>query len=132
MDTLALAAANLTSPPVLAFLLGLLATAVGGDLRLPEPVYQLLSVYLLLGIGIKGGVALSEAPAGEVIAPVLVTFVLGSVHAFSVFLVVRVFAKLQERRARGEVPEDEVPAPSDEAVLLGEIRDLLRAQAGTR
>jgi hypothetical protein len=89
MDTLSLAAANLTSPPVLAFLLGLLATAVGGDLRLPEPVYQLLSVYLLLGIGIKGGVALSEAPAGEVIVPVLATLALGIVIPLMAFAVLR-------------------------------------------
>ena len=49
--------ANLTSPPVLAFALGLLAVLVKGDLRLPDPIYQGLSIYLLLGIGIKGGVA---------------------------------------------------------------------------
>jgi hypothetical protein len=89
MDTWSLAAANLTSPPVLAFLLGLLATGLGGDLRLPEPVYQLLSVYLLLGIGIKGGVALSEAPAGEVLVPVLVTLALGIVIPLLAFAVLR-------------------------------------------
>jgi hypothetical protein len=94
MDTWSLAAANLTSPPVLAFLLGLLATGLGGDLRLPEPVYQLLSVYLLLGIGIKGGVALSEAPAGEVLAPVLVTLALGIVIPLLAFAVLRWMTRL--------------------------------------
>ena len=94
MDTLSLAAANLTSPPVLAFLLGLLATAVGGDLRLPEPVYQLLTVYLLLGIGIKGGVALSEAPAGEVVVPVLATLALGVAIPLLAYLVLRGMTRL--------------------------------------
>jgi large conductance mechanosensitive channel len=47
----------------------------------------------------------------------------------SLFLVVKAFEKLQERRRRGDVPEDETPTPTDEAVLLTEIRDLLRAQA---
>lgn len=94
MDTLSLAAANLTSPPVLAFLLGLLATAAGGDLRLPEPVYQLLTVYLLLGIGIKGGVALSEAPAGEVIVPVLVTLALGIAIPLLAYAVLRAMTRL--------------------------------------
>lgn len=94
MDTLSLAAANLTSPPVLAFLLGLLATAAGGDLRLPEPVYQLLTVYLLLGIGIKGGVALSEAPAGEVVVPVLVTLALGIVIPLLAYGVLRLLTRL--------------------------------------
>jgi hypothetical protein len=94
MDTLSLAAANLTSAPVLAFLLGLLATAVGGDLRLPEPVYQLLTVYLLLGIGIKGGVALSEAPVGEVVAPVLVTLALGLVIPLLAYAILRATTRL--------------------------------------
>jgi hypothetical protein len=94
MDTLSLAAANLTSPPVLAFLLGLVATAIGGDLRLPEPVYQLLTFYLLLGIGIKGGVALSEAPAGEVIVPVLVTLALGIAIPLLAYVILRVMTRL--------------------------------------
>ncbi len=94
MDTLDLAVANLTSAPVLAFLLGLLATSIGGDLRLPEPVYQFLSFYLLLGIGIKGGVALSQAPAGEVVVPMLVTLVLGIVIPLLAFVVLRWTTKL--------------------------------------
>ncbi len=89
MDTWQLAVTNLTSPPVLAFLLGLLATSIGGDLRLPEPIYQFLSFYLLLGIGIKGGVALSQAPAGEVIGPILVTLALGVLIPVLAFVVLR-------------------------------------------
>jgi hypothetical protein len=68
---------NITSIPVLAFVLGLLAVAVKSDLRLPEALYQGLSIYLLLGIGIKGGVALSEANASEVALPILGTLALG-------------------------------------------------------
>jgi len=43
------------------------------------------------------------------------------------FFVVKPVQVINERRARGEVVED-APAPSDEAVLLGEIRDLLAAR----
>lgn len=70
---------NLTSPPVLAFALGLIAVAVKSDLRLPEAVYQGLSIYLLLGLGIKGGVALSNATLSEIWLPVVVTMMLGIV-----------------------------------------------------
>jgi large conductance mechanosensitive channel len=46
--------------------------------------------------------------------------------AATLFVVVRSFEELQKRRkSRGEVTEDE---QSDEVVLLGEIRDLLRAR----
>jgi large conductance mechanosensitive channel len=48
----------------------------------------------------------------------------------ALFVVVKAFERLQERRRRGDVPEDETPTPSDEAVLLAEIRDLLRTRAG--
>lgn len=47
----------------------------------------------------------------------------------ALFLVVQAFNKLQDRRRRGEDPEEESPTPSDEAVLLAEIRDLLRTRA---
>ena len=43
------------------------------------------------------------------------------------FLVVKPVQVINERRARGEAVED-APAPSDEAVLLSEIRDLLAAR----
>jgi large conductance mechanosensitive channel len=50
--------------------------------------------------------------------------------AFALFLVVKAFNALQERRRRGAVTPEERPVPSDEAVLLAEIRDLLATQAG--
>jgi large conductance mechanosensitive channel len=43
------------------------------------------------------------------------------------FFVVKPLNALNERRKRGEVDVEEQPAPSDEALLLAEIRDLLRA-----
>ena len=67
-----LAISNLTSVPVLAFLVGVLAAVVlRTELRLPDVVYKAISMYLLLAIGLKGGVALREAglltaPAGGV------------------------------------------------------------------
>lgn len=85
---------NITSIPVLAFVLGLLAVAVKSDLRLPEALYQGLSIYLLLGIGIKGGVALSEANASEVALPILGTLALGVTIPVLAFWVVGKLTKL--------------------------------------
>ena len=50
--------------------------------------------------------------------------------AFALFVIVKVISSLQ--RQRGTEPAEETPAPSDETLLLTEIRDLLRAQAGGR
>ena len=93
MEGLQLALANLTSPPVLAFALGLLATALRSDLKLPDAVYQALSIYLLLGIGIKGGVALSESSFQQIIGPLLGTLALGIVIPVAAFYLLR-FTKL--------------------------------------
>jgi len=72
---------NLLSPPVLFFLLGLLAVALRSDLELPAPIPKLLSLYLLMAIGIKGGVALAKSPlTGETISALS----LGVLLAFAV------------------------------------------------
>jgi hypothetical protein len=88
------AISNATSAPVLAFVLGLIAVAVKSDLRLPEALYQGLSIYLLLGIGIKGGVALSEASVQQVWLPILGTLALGIVIPILAFWIVGRLTKL--------------------------------------
>ncbi len=57
---------------------------------------------------------------------VLVNFL---IIAAAVFIMVRTFETLQERRRRGQLTPEQTPAPTDEAVLLAEIRDLLAAEA---
>jgi large conductance mechanosensitive channel len=51
-----------------------------------------------------------------------------SIAAAVFFFVVKPLNMLAERRKKGEVPPEESPAPSDEALLLAEIRDLLKSQ----
>lgn len=94
MGPLELAAANLTSAPVLAFAIGVLATALRADIRLPDPVYQAISMYLLLGIGIKGGVGLAEAELGDVVLPAVATVVLGIVTPVVAFWLLRALTRL--------------------------------------
>jgi hypothetical protein len=79
MTSLNLVAANLLSPMVLAFVLGFIAAVVKSDLRLPDGLYQSLSMYLLFAIGLKGGVELSRAPMSELWAPILATLALSVV-----------------------------------------------------
>jgi hypothetical protein len=47
------------------------------DLRLPDSVYQALTIYLLLAIGIKGGVSLSEVGFAVVAIPLAGTLFIG-------------------------------------------------------
>ena len=48
-----------------------------------------------------------------------------SIAAVVFFLIVKPMTAMAARRARGEEPVEDTPAPSDEALLLTEIRDLL-------
>ena len=47
--------ANLLSPIVLFFVIGLAAALARSDLSIPEPFAKALSLYLMLAIGFKGG-----------------------------------------------------------------------------
>jgi len=58
---------NLLSAPVLFFFLGILAVVSGSDLEIPSPLPKLFSLYLLLAIGFKGGVELSESGLGPMV-----------------------------------------------------------------
>ena len=89
MDSFQLAVENLTSPPVLAFVLGALAVFLKSDLRLPDPIHTWLSTYLLLAIGLKGGHALKSTSAGDVALPLLGTLALAVVTPAVVFFVAR-------------------------------------------
>ncbi len=78
MNALDTAVANLTTPMVLAFALGAVAVLAGSDLRFPRGLTKSLSIYLLLAIGLKGGVALRETSPSELWAPALATLVLAA------------------------------------------------------
>jgi hypothetical protein len=62
---------------VLFFALGVFARLVRSDLRLPEALYETLSIYLLLAIGLKGGVELSRQPLAVLAPQVLACAALG-------------------------------------------------------
>ncbi|MGB3543106.1 sodium-dependent bicarbonate transport family permease [Rubrivirga sp.] len=90
---------SLLSPVVLAFVLGALAVAIKSDLEIPEPLYQALSIYLLLAIGLKGGVALSETPMAEVAGPFLGTLALGVLTPLTAYTVLRRLGKMDRTNA---------------------------------
>jgi hypothetical protein len=76
-DLLQAIQANLLSPALLFFALGVVATLVRSDLKFPEPLYITLTIYLLTAIGLKGGAALAEAGLAQVWLPTLAGIALG-------------------------------------------------------
>ena len=53
-------AGNLLAPTILFFVLGLIAAFAKSDLSIPEGAAKVMSIYLLLAIGFKGGAAVDE------------------------------------------------------------------------
>jgi uncharacterized protein len=79
---------------VLFFLLGLLARLVKSDLALPGALYETLSIYLLLAIGLKGGIELSKQSVQTVLPQVLWCIAMGSAIPCALYPVLRRVVKL--------------------------------------
>ncbi len=86
--------ASIFSVPVLAFALGVIAASIKADLSLPDSVYQALSIYLLLAIGIKGGVALRDQSLSDIVIPLGVTIGLGVLIPLLVFGALKIMTPL--------------------------------------
>lgn len=83
---------SLLHPPVLFFFLGMLASAVRSNLRVPEALTNALSLYLLWAIGFRGGVELAaHGIGGETLAS------LGAAAALAVAVPLWAFVFLRRR-----------------------------------
>jgi uncharacterized protein len=89
-----LALSNLVSVGVLAFVFGFIAARVKSDVRVPEQIYQFLSIYLLFGIGLKGGHSLKSVTFEEVFAPAVTTVIAGALIPVLAFLSLRLVRAL--------------------------------------
>lgn len=99
MNAIELISANLLSPVILCFGLGILATAVRSDLRFPEELYQAISIYLLLAIGMKGGVALVSTGGSAVWLPLLGAFAISAATPLWCYPLLRLGGKLNREDA---------------------------------
>lgn len=70
---------------VLFFLLGLFARLVKSDLALPAALYETLSIYLLLAIGLKGGIELSKQNLSSVAPQIAFCIALGFAIPFLLY-----------------------------------------------
>jgi uncharacterized protein len=84
---------NLLDATIIFFVIGLLAGILRSEVKLPESIYEILSMYLLLAIGLRGGVELSTTRAAAIIAPALGTLLLGLIIPFVAYVVLRRLGK---------------------------------------
>jgi len=71
---------NLTNPVLLFFVLGIIATTLKSDLKIPESSSKFISLYLLFAIGFKGGQELSHSNFdSEIVYSILFAILLSTI-----------------------------------------------------
>ena len=96
MNTWSIAQSNLTSVGVLAFVFGFIASRAKSDLRLPDSIYQFISIYLLFGIGLKGGHSLKSVSFENILAPGLATLACGLIIPLLAFFALKLIRALND------------------------------------
>ena len=86
-------------PVVYFFMLGIAARLLRSDLKLPGVLYESLTIYLLLAIGIKGGVELASQSHGSIAAQMVAALGIGVTIPLIAFPVLRYIGKLDSYNA---------------------------------
>ena len=93
--SLAALATNLLAPTILFFVLGLIAALTRSDLSIPDGAAKIMSIYLLLAIGFKGGVAVADSGVTtQLIASLIAGAALSFVLPFIAFGLLRAMTRL--------------------------------------
>lgn len=86
-------------PVVLFFLLGVIAGLARSDLKIPGAIYEALSIFLLLAIGLKGGVKLAEYPLGPLLITSLIVVTVGALIPLLAYPILRFLGRLNRADA---------------------------------
>lgn len=81
-------------PVILFFLLGLLAGLARSDLKIPPVLYESLSIFLLLAIGLKGGVELARQSLSDLLLPAVIVVGVGALIPLIAFPILQRLGKL--------------------------------------
>lgn len=81
-------------PVVGFFVLGVVAALLRSDLKLPSGMLDVLSIYLLIAIGLKGGVELSQAQVADLWWPIVVAVGMSTGTPLVAFPILRYLGRL--------------------------------------
>jgi hypothetical protein len=84
---------NLTAPMPLFFALGILATLIRSELKVPDALYIGLTLYLLGAIGLHGGAEIREVGIIAIWMPIVACFMLGSLIPVAGYFILRYIGK---------------------------------------
>jgi uncharacterized protein len=101
MDITTIISNNLLSPAILFFGLGVIAGFLKSDLSIPESISRSLTIYLMLAIGFKGGVAINNTPTfdSEVIATIITALAIGFLLPFLSYKLLRLTTNIDSATA---------------------------------
>jgi uncharacterized protein len=92
--------ATLSSPVILFFILGLGAAFARSDLTIPEAIAKGLSIYLMIAIGLKGGIEVAKTGfTPDLIVAALAGIALSFLLPFVAFFLLTTFARLNRVNA---------------------------------
>lgn len=86
-------------PVVYFFIFGIIAGVLKSPIKLPNNIYQFLSAYLLLAIGLKGGIELNKSPFWDVAPKALSVAILGLALPLLAYPILKKLGKFKKEDA---------------------------------
>mgnify|MGYP001545311684 FL=1 len=93
MDIIEIVQANLLTPIVLFFALGVVAARIKSDLRIPDQLSAFLPIYLLAAIGLHGGIEMRRGGLEQIAIPIAVAVALALVITLNHYQILRRLGK---------------------------------------
>lgn len=93
MDILGIIQANILTPIVLFFLLGIIVARIKSDLKIPEAISEFLPIYLLAAIGLHGGIEMRNTGFENMLIPMLVAIGLSLLFTLNHYQILRRLGK---------------------------------------
>ena len=91
--------ANMLIPPTMFFALGFFAHVIRSDLKFPPDVGKAASIYLLLGIGLHGGMEMAKAEFSDAASAVVAAIVLGITLPVLAFAILKSLGRIDRLNA---------------------------------
>ena len=86
--------ASILTPGILFFILGIIAARVKSDLKIPESITAILSIFLLASIGLHGGLEIRKSGIENTIIPILIAFIIGILMTLNQYAILKYIGKL--------------------------------------
>lgn len=81
-------------PVIWFFIFGVIAGILKSELRLPSPIYEFVSMMLLITIGLKGGIELAQQPFGSLLPQIVVVILMGLLLPLIAYPILRYIGRL--------------------------------------